>query len=232
MLAVFSGADFVYTAGRVLIQITPTVDQKRFVEHRIQIEKPVALAAFSPTCYGSQGGVHHFSDPTVRLMVPVESCIPLSIPSPLRINSCSRLSRPRSTMDRSDSRYAIGHPSFRWVGLPLRFSCRHAVSPTDFSLAHRNIPGLPSSCVPLFTHATPLNPAGPLESRLFRFRCAGFCHVKNIAIRNKSPLSGLTGLKGVRLPCGLCDTLCTLRVVRSSEVQTPTYPQHSIRVVG
>ena len=124
-----------------------------------------------------------------------------SVPSPLHIvssPSCGRLSRPLSTMDRSDFPGAIGIPVLR------------SVMPTSIFLG--NPWDLPSSWTVLSWHAILCDPGGIYAgSPLYRPFHTGFRDVNHVAFRIFMPLTRLNRLGNCGIPYGLPGSLSTLR---------------------
>ena len=90
----------------------------------------------------------------------------------------------------------------------------------------------------LSTHATLQDIGNPSGISPLRFLCLGFRYVNNVADCFYT-LNDAYRFRDLRIPCGLCGSLCTLRLPCSRLQQSvttacnaPPDTQHSIRVVG
>lgn len=97
----------------------------------------------------------------------------------------------------------------------------------------RNNQGLPGSSVLLFIHATPFRHRQTLQVLAIYepFVLASIQRITSPSAFNV--ITMLYHASGEHLsPCGLYDSLCKLRVSRSTFVYPSLFTQHSVRVVG
>jgi hypothetical protein len=125
------------------------------------------------------------------------------IPSP-----CGRLSRPPSTMNMSDSLYAVSLPRLFLSGLPA---------------AHDTLPEHIGSLLfltLLSLHTTPVYPGGPFGTSPYRIAETVPSVLSSDTVESLLILiyafSGLQLASGVTTPCGLQSSLCTPHTLRSS----------------